>query len=95
VADHLQKENEILKTQIGELQRENTVLVQKIGKTPEGQQALRAVRDEVGSLRRRGTSMGASSAKSVGSERSKASEAERGRGKDRSDDSEEVTAVQA
>jgi len=81
-AEHLQKENGILKDQVGELQRENTALVNKMGKSPEGQLALRAVRDAMASPRSRATSMSASSSKSRGSD------TQRGRGKERTDTSD-------
>lgn len=58
LVEHLRKENEMLKEQVGELQRENTALVARVGRTPEGQSALRAVRDEVEKGRRRGLSTG-------------------------------------
>ncbi|CAO2653210.1 Nn.00g026210.m01.CDS01 [Neocucurbitaria sp. VM-36] len=41
-----EQENKLLKEQIGELQRENTALVARMGKTENGREVLRLVRDE-------------------------------------------------
>jgi len=63
------KENRLLKDQIGELQRENTAIVAKIGKTEGGLDVLRKVREDLeGTGRSR-----ASSRASVGSRVSKGS----------------------
>jgi hypothetical protein len=45
-ADILEKENRLLKEQIGELQRENTALVARLGKTETGRDILKMVREE-------------------------------------------------
>lgn len=42
----LEQENKLLKEQIGELQRENTALVARMGKTENGREILRLVREE-------------------------------------------------
>jgi hypothetical protein len=46
-AELVEQENKLLKEQIGDLQRENTVLVARMGKTAEGIDMLKKVREEL------------------------------------------------
>lgn len=63
------KERDILREQVGALQKENTALVTKIGKTGEGSNLLRAVREETsGGLRSRSGSLRRVQTSSVESE---------------------------
>lgn len=56
-AELAEQENKLLKEQIGELQKENTVLVARIGKTAEGIDILKKVREELdGKGRKRASS---------------------------------------
>ncbi|OCL12458.1 hypothetical protein AOQ84DRAFT_386108 [Glonium stellatum] len=69
-AETAEKENKLLKEQIGELQRENTVLVARIGKSEGGMEVLRKVKED---MQGRGR---ASSRASMRSQESKASKSE-------------------
>ncbi|GME25249.1 hypothetical protein GTA08_BOTSDO03435 [Neofusicoccum parvum] len=66
-AEMAERENRLLKEQVGELQQQNTLLVQRIGKTEQGQQALKAISDELSRGRSGST---ASSSKSKNSKKS-------------------------
>lgn len=46
-AEMAERENRLLKEQVGELQGQNTKMAQRLGKTEQGQQVLRAVSDEI------------------------------------------------
>ena len=66
-AETTEKENKLLKEQIGDLQRENTVLVARIGRSEGGMEVLRKVKEDMQSRGR------ASSRASTRSQESKAS----------------------
>ncbi|KAF2738739.1 hypothetical protein EJ04DRAFT_549654 [Polyplosphaeria fusca] len=69
-AELAEKENNLLKEQIGELQRENTALVANMGRTDSGREILKKVREEVEGKAARDRASSRASAGSKGSRRS-------------------------